>query len=236
MRRKMIGSAAVVGALVWGGLTAPNTANANPYPLITPSLGTAIVDGVANEWDLAEDFFAPLYRAGKSTHPVEGSVHLRWDAENELLYALVLPNPGQFFIREGGGVGHDDTFIKLGHSNKLIDADAATGFAWIDPSTYGIYDIAYGWEAVVSLEAGFYGNLNIHSQTFADGEDQTAAVENRAIEIYLPPFTPSDDDQDPVTPPPQDDDPVAVPEPVSAGLALLGLGGVILAGTRRRRI
>ena len=37
----------------------------------------------------------------------------------------------------------------------------------------------------MSLSEGAYNNLNVHAQVYADGEDQTAAVDGRAIELVI---------------------------------------------------
>lgn len=208
--------------------TASNTM-ATPFADITPTLGSATVDGFTSDWNFAEDHFASLFRAGKSNKPVEGDVYLRWDAGSELLYALVMPKAGHHFFQLD-----DDSFIKLGNSNKLIDGSADSGFAWVSPTTLHGVEIAYGWEAAVSMTPGHYSNLNIHAQIYSDGESQTAAFAGRALPLYLPEsggttfFPPQ---PEPNTPEPQAS---AVPEPVTGTLMLIGMAGIALASTRRK--
>lgn len=152
-----------------------------------PTFGTATVDGDAGEWNLAEDgsgdFFANMWRAGDSQKPnpsIDAKLYLRYDCENEILYALVLGETGPVLELP------DDNFIKLGNSTKLVDGtDNNDGtppdFAWINLND----GEAEGWEASVSLAEGTYNNLNVHAQIFADEEEQTAAVDGRAIDLEV---------------------------------------------------
>ena len=58
-----------------------------PYPT-TPA--TATVDGNPNEWDLTNDFFADMYRAGNSSKVIQSKLYLRYDPSTSTLYVLVL--------------------------------------------------------------------------------------------------------------------------------------------------
>jgi len=44
-----------------------------------PTYGVANVDGNIGEWDLANDFFANMYRAGKTDKEIESKLYLRYD-------------------------------------------------------------------------------------------------------------------------------------------------------------
>ncbi|WP_347273580.1 hypothetical protein [Candidatus Kuenenia sp.] len=153
-----------------------------------PAFGTATVDGDASEWNLAEDgtgdFFANMCVGGgnpeKKNPSIDAKLYLRYDCENEILYALVLGETGPVLALP------EDNFIKLGNSTKLVDSNdnndgTLPDFAWIGLSN----GEADGWEAAVSLSEGAYNNLNVHVQVFADGEAQTAAVDGRAIELVI---------------------------------------------------
>ncbi|GAB4395603.1 MAG: hypothetical protein OHK0053_04890 [Microscillaceae bacterium] len=150
-----------------------------PHP--EPTYGTATVDGDFSEWDLSSDFFANMYRAGKDDKPVESKLYLRYDCATGKLYVLVLSANGTNILADASH--NDDHFVKLGNSNKLIDAsDEGNGFEWIGLTND---DRAQGWEAVVTLAEGDYPDLNVHTQVFSDGESQTSAVDERAIPISI---------------------------------------------------
>jgi len=143
--------------------------------------GVADVDGDSSEWDLTSDFVANMYRAGNPTKAIESKLYLRYDANTETLYVLVLAEPGVDVLVEP-----DDAFVKLGNTNKLVDGNSgddgvAPDFAWIGLNG----DRAAGWEASTPLAMGSYSNLNVHTQVFDDGEAQTSAVKNRSIGVEI---------------------------------------------------
>ncbi|MBN2005123.1 MAG: hypothetical protein JXA21_17320, partial [Anaerolineae bacterium] len=167
--------------------------------------GVADVDGDPGEWDLENDFYANMYRAGNPSKPIESKLYLRYDADTETLYVMVLAVPGVMLLVEP-----DDAFVKLGNTVKLVDGNSGDDgvppdFAWIGLDG----DQALGWEASMPLAIGTYTNLNVHTQVFDDGEAQTSAVEGRAIglEILCEP-TPGSTPDPTVTP-----DPTLTPEP-----------------------
>ena len=55
-----------------------------------PTFGTAVVDGNIDEWDLINDFFANMHRAGDPDKVVESKLYLRYDCATNTMYALVL--------------------------------------------------------------------------------------------------------------------------------------------------
>lgn len=159
-----------------------------------PTYGTAIVDGDSSEWNLAEDgsgdFFANMHRAAKSEKKVESKLYLRYDCETNTLYALVLGVEGVPVLVEP-----DDSFLKLGNSDKLVDGnygddDSVPDFAWVGLS--GDEETALGWEASASLSPGAYNNFNVHTQVDdCEGEEelgvcpQTSAVIDREIQLVI---------------------------------------------------
>ena len=140
-----------------------------------PTYGSANVDGDPSEWDLTNDFFARMYRAGKPEKKVESKLYLRYDCKTQTLYALVLAEQGVTVLPQP-----DDAFIKLGNTTKLVDGNygddgTPPDFAWItQDSTY------FGFEASTPLAPGNYTNLNVHVQVSDEGS-QTSAVADRAI-------------------------------------------------------
>lgn len=168
-----------------------------------PTFGTATVDGYISEWNLTNDFFANMWRAGRSgkkNPSIDAKLYLRYDCDNEVLYALVLGETGPVLELP------DDNFIKLGNSTKLVDGTYGNNgtppdFAWIDLDS----GEADGWEASTHLANGAYNNLNVHAQVFADGKAQTAAVNGRAIDLVV--------DCEPITTPSPSPSPEPSPTP-----------------------
>jgi len=141
-----------------------------------PTYASATVDGSYGEWDLVNDFFAYMYRAGDPLKPVESRLYLRYDCDTQTLYALVLAVDDVTVLPLP-----DDAFVKLGNTTKLVDGNSgdngvAPDFAWVQPN--GDY---IGFEASAPLAPGSYTNLNVHVQVFDDDEAQTSAVADRAI-------------------------------------------------------
>jgi hypothetical protein len=154
----------VIGTLPVFGATPPE-----------PTYASANVDGNPAEWDLTNDFFADMYRAGDPNKQVESKLYLRYDCQTQTLYALVLVEQGVTVLPQP-----DDAFIKLGNATKLVDGNygddgTPPDFAWITQnSTY------FGFEASTPLAPGSYTNLNVHVQVSDEGS-QTSAVADRAI-------------------------------------------------------
>lgn len=148
-----------------------------------PVYASANIDGNAGEWNLATDFYADMYEAGDPTKPVLAKIYVRYHCPSNILYALVLPQPGFQIVANGA-----DAFIKLGNSNTLVngnsgDNDVAPDFQWIGLSG----GFAAGWEASAPLPVGNYTDLNPHTNVTGN---RTAAVQNRriALNITCPPL------------------------------------------------
>ena len=146
-----------------------------------PTYGSATVDGNTGEWDLNNDFFANMYRAADDTKEIESKLYLRYECSTTTLFILVLGEPGVPVL-----VQPDNSFVKLGNSTTLVDGhDNNDGtppdFAWVNQSNGN----ADGFEASATLAEASYSNLNVHVNVFDDGEEQTSAVVDRAIDLVL---------------------------------------------------
>jgi hypothetical protein len=161
--------------MVFVALLLPTYTTAAP-PM--PIYSSADVDGVATEWNLATDFYADMYEAGNPSHAVLAKLYLRYHCPTNVLYALVLPEPGFQIVANGA-----DAFLKLGNSTTLVNGSSgdngiAPDFQWIGLSG----GFAAGWEASTPLAVGNYNNLNPHTNVTGN---RTAAVENRRIDLNL---------------------------------------------------
>jgi hypothetical protein len=167
-------------ALLITALLLPTTAQAiAPFPVYA----SADVDGNAGEWNLATDFYADMYEAGNPDNAVLAKIYVRYHCPTNVLYALVLPQPGFQIVATGA-----EAFIKLGNSTVLVNGNSgdngiAPDFQWIGLSG----GFAAGWEASAPLPVGDYNNLNPHTNVTGN---RTAAVANRRIdlEIECPPL------------------------------------------------
>jgi hypothetical protein len=151
-----------------------------------PTYGTANVDGNTGEWELAGDFFANMYQAGKPDMPLESKLYLRYDCSRNTLYALVLAEPGVPVLANLPG----DSYVKLGNATKLVDGNSGDegtppDFAWVGLGFDGNAAHAQGWEASALLVPASYTNLNVHAQVFDDGSAQTSAVVDRTIPLVV---------------------------------------------------
>ena len=154
-----------------------------------PTYGVANVDGNIGEWDLANDFFANMYRAGKTDKEIESKLYLRYDCATKTLYALVLVVPGVTIITNPNN--NDDHFIKIGNNNKLVDANDGDNGSPPDFRFVPFGSFTIGWEASANLNNPLdIDNLNVHTQVNHDGS-QTSAVADRAIPLVLNCTTPA---------------------------------------------
>lgn len=154
-----------------------------------PTYASANVDGNSGEWSPPSDFFADMYRAGKTDKAVEAKLYLRYacpaTGTTGILYALVLTQPGVTIDVS------KDQYIRFGTNGTQL-ANAASGddgtapdFAYITSGSDTV-----GWEASALVDVGAYTNLNIHAQVLHDGS-QTSAVADRAIPLTLSCNTPT---------------------------------------------
>jgi hypothetical protein len=157
--------------------------------------GGIVVDGNPADWDLADDFFADLYNAGRPTPDWPGfavlaKLYLRYDCDSGLLHALVLDEPG-------GGLPDadpDEAWIKiygLGWAgNKLIDGDgngntSPRSFEWVhlipgDPNSPVI-----GYEASAWLEEGAYSHFEAHLNIDGDTASTGKHAQGHAISLAV---------------------------------------------------
>jgi hypothetical protein len=144
----------------------------------TPTYGTANVDGNSGEWNLVQDFFTLMYRAGDPTKPVESKGYLRYDCATQTMYALVLMEPNS--------IGYIDPNAQTAwiaidtQSNKVVtensgDDGIAPDFQWIGQGYDGDPTHVRGYEASFPLaEPGLY-TIIFHAEVIDASGGQTSA-------------------------------------------------------------
>lgn len=130
-----------------------------------PSYDVANVDGNSFEWDLSEDYFADMHEAGRISKIVLSKLYLRYDCENEVLYALVSVEDGHSLNFTGQG----DHYIKI-NGAKMVDEfygdnNVAPDFAFLGSNDAN----ADGWEASTPLPKNQSYMINVHTQVNTNG-------------------------------------------------------------------
>jgi hypothetical protein len=146
-----------------------------------PSPGTAVVDGNYGEWDLVNDFFANMYRAGNPSKPLESKLYLRYDCATHVVYALCLkagsdpiiadPNPEQNWLAINTQSNKVVTGIS-GNDGIPPDFEFINAVAPTPPDTLTFAD---GWEASFALAEGSYTLIG-HAEVLGDFLAQTSAT------------------------------------------------------------
>ena len=142
----------------------------------TPSYGTANVDGFYAEWNLVNDFYTLMYRAGNPSKPVESRAYLRYDCGAGVMYVLVLMEPTS--------VGYIDPNAQTAwvainaQNNKVVtensgDDGIAPDFRWVGQAYDGDPQHVRGYEASFPLATGSY-NIIFHVDVW-DATAQTSA-------------------------------------------------------------
>ena len=165
IRRLVVASAVVVAS---GLLLLP------PASALTPAAGGADVDGSVAEWGPGDDV-AALYGNDRPNAEL-ARLALRYDCEDEVLYALVIAGPG---VRLQA-TDPDEAYLRFGSEPKLVSGtDAADGdppdAAWVDPAD----GTAAGIEMSAPLAPGTHPDLRVHAKVPNDSADGYQTVDLR---------------------------------------------------------
>lgn len=163
-------------------LLSPLASAEAPYP----TYGTAEVDGDIDEWDLTNDFFANMYRAGKeylgpNPSPIESKLYVRYDISTATVYVLVLNQPDVIAI-----LSADNAWVAIdGISNKVVKGNFGNDgvppdFEWV----YNSDEDLVGYEASFVLTPGTY-NIDVHINV-QDGGSQTSGTLSMLQLIVVP--------------------------------------------------
>ena len=117
-----------------------------------------IVDGQYDDWDLTNDFFSPMYKAGNRSKEHLSNAYLRYDKNNNTVFVLVLR-------KDGAPIIEDEPWVKvysLGRStlvnSKSGNDGVAPDFSWIMNKNKRI-----GWEGSFQISQGHYSDtLELH--------------------------------------------------------------------------
>jgi len=132
-------------------VTAPAT-SAPPEP----TAGTAVVDGLCEDWDLSGDSFAVMRRLWSTAKSLECRAYLRYDCDRQTLFVLVLAESGVAGRADSPSAGVS-SWVAIG-SAAAHAVDSRCGndgvppdFAWVEPGFDGDPSHVRGFEASVPL-------------------------------------------------------------------------------------
>ena len=156
------------GVLLLSALLAPSAMAASP------SEGSATVDGATGDWSLGADFFANMTPGGSGS-AVLAKLYLRYDCDDEVLYALVLAEDGEKILQKDPTSSGDDfseSYLQIDGSGKAVHGGSGNDgtppdFAFVNPDG----DVAGGFEASVSLAPGSH-TLRAHVLIADDSEEE----------------------------------------------------------------
>jgi len=137
------------------------------------------VDGFTDDWDLAQDLFANMHRAGDPTKKLECRAYLRFDCNLQIMYVLVLAEPGVVAWRHTTTTSATSWVALETPNHKVVNEyagndDHPPDFAWVDPGYDSDPSHVRGFEASFQLSTGD-DIIFIHQQTYEMGL-QTAST------------------------------------------------------------
>jgi hypothetical protein len=156
------------GVLPLSALLAPSAMAASP------SEGSATVDGATGDWSLAADFFANMTPGGTGS-AVLAKLYLRYDCDNEVLYALVLAQDGEKILQDdptSSGPDPSESYLTIDGSGKAVHGGSGNDgtppdFAFVNPSG----DVADGFEASAPLAPGSH-TIRAHALIADESEEE----------------------------------------------------------------
>jgi hypothetical protein len=168
-----IASLVMVVLLLSPMMLANNLVSAKPGPIDPPegsapipNAGTATINGNPSEWDTtipSNDYFAPMYEAGKLDKDILARAYVRYDVETETCYVLVLSINGQSVEKKSS-----EAWIAInGVSNKVITG-SSTSFKWVPAP--GSTTRVIGYEASFHLKRGNTYTIIIHCDVWSTGD------------------------------------------------------------------
>jgi hypothetical protein len=157
------------------------------------------VDGFYNDWNLSENFFAPMYRAGNSSKDQLSNAYLRYDSNTETLFVLVLEVEG---AAVPVAASPDNAWVKIYSLGQKTLVSGNSGNDGMAPDFSWVRDkkgTVMGWEGSLRVDPGVYGQgLEIHvnhgGETSSTGKKTTEGGE----ELNTGDLSPNDREDPPV--------------------------------------
>jgi hypothetical protein len=171
------GWAAAAALLALSVLSPAGVGAANPP---SPTYGTAVVDGLTTDWNLANDKFADMTDGGNANKPVVAHLYLRYDCDSETLYALVLGVDTQFRQTRP-----ENAYIRIDGSGKLFNGNSGNNgtppdFAWVNPDG----TLADGYEGSGKVSVGDH-TVRAHVLRPDNSADGYESVDNIGRDVPL---------------------------------------------------
>jgi hypothetical protein len=161
----------IIIALAIGALIATAPIVGARYPI--PTYNAAVVDGDISEWNLEEDYFAPMYISSDSSKTIASNAYTRYDRNTRTVYVLVLEAEG-FDVQStwqhawGNILKFDTGKDEWVEDYKLFNGKSGNDgtppdFAWVGLNA--VTERADGYEASFTLTPGTYNvgfHVNVH--------------------------------------------------------------------------
>ncbi|MCI5145634.1 MAG: hypothetical protein D3923_08900, partial [Candidatus Electrothrix sp. AR3] len=155
------------------------------------------VDGQYNDWNLTNDFFSPMYRAGNPAKDLLSNAYLRYDSNADTVFVLVLEDEDALVSLSASPDNAWAKVYSLGHQTLVSGTSGNDGmapdFSWVEEN-----GIVIGWEGSFKLAPGNYGDgfeihVNHGEETSSTGKKTTAGGEElNTAELFpnesLPPI------------------------------------------------
>jgi hypothetical protein len=154
-----------------------------------PTYGSAVVGGGYVEWDLVQDYFAPMYEAGEKDKTHFSDLYLRYQCPTTsggdgILFALVLTKSPYEILDDNNSNWIKEYSIQ---NSPLVDGGSGNDgnppdFEYIEEN-----GILVGWEASISFSVGQYSQFEIHAQVVNDdpGGATSSTGKNDPISVDL---------------------------------------------------
>jgi hypothetical protein len=154
-----------------------------------PTYGSVVVDGVYSEWDLVNDYFAPMYEAGVKDKINFSDLYLRYECPTSsnpdgILYALVLTQSPYEILDDNNSNWIKEYSLQ---SSPLVDGGSGNDGTPPDFEYIEENGVLVGWEASVSLALGNYTQFEIHAQVVSEdpGGATSSTGKNDPISVDL---------------------------------------------------
>lgn len=171
---RRIGTSTRAAAMIATGVLAISAAFVPSVLAAQPSAGSVTVDGNTGDWSLGADFFANMTPGGSAGGAVLAKLYLRYDCDDEVLYALVLMQDGEKARQNDP----PENYIRIDGAGKAVQPSSGNDgtppdFAWVN----GDGELADGWEASAPVPAGNH-TVRAHIKRADDSDDGYTSLDN----------------------------------------------------------